>query len=164
MKGVKNLDSQLREAGTFDEVFKLVKRVVERRLGLHRAGLGLILADLPPHIAAYTAIGSNAIVLNKLILNALASLVRERIELNSYVFVVLLHEYLHTFGLDEQQTRQQVKHLVQLELGEEHIASKIASTSLFELYPELKAIQPIPTEREAIIVKDFDSDSVSYIK
>jgi hypothetical protein len=38
---------ELEKAGSFKDVFRLVKRVVEAKLGLRRAGLMLVLADAP---------------------------------------------------------------------------------------------------------------------
>ena len=160
---MENLARVLETAKGFDELFKVVKKLVEKRLGLRRAGLGLILADLPPQIAGFTAIGSNSIVLNRALLNAIRGVVSSKTELNSYVFIVLLHEYLHTLGFDEKETRRKVYDIVSKELGEEHIASKMAIRSPYDLYPEIINGLRVVVEREPEIVKEFDSENTSYI-
>jgi len=163
---MESLRETLRKAASFDELFKAVKSLVEKRLGIRRAGLGLVLADLPLHIAGFTAIGTNSIVLNKQIIEAIKAISTTKEEFNSYVFTVLLHEYLHTLGFDEQSTRAKVKELVEQELGREHIASKLASKSPYELYPILDYLRASVKrgDDEVIIVKDFDTDSITYIR
>ena len=160
---MKPIHEVLKKASSFDEIFRAVKELVERRLGLHRAGLGLILADLPMQIAGFTAVGTNSIVLNRSLLSTISAVVSSREEINSFVFVVLLHEYLHTLGYGEGETRQIVKELVEKELGPEHIATKLASKSPYEIYPEIGSFRPLSRDEEIIIVKDFDTDSVTYI-
>ena len=160
---MKTLHEVLAGATSFDEIFRAVKRVVERRLGLRRAGLGLILADLPMHVAGFTAVGTNAIVLNRQLLSSIHVVSGSREELNSFVFVVLLHEYLHTLGYGEEETRRMVRELTEKELGPEHIASKLAAKSPYEIYPGMRAVKPAGLGDEVIIVKDFDTDSATYI-
>jgi len=157
---VKSLD----EARTFDEVFRLVKRVVEEQVGMHRAGLGLVLVDLPNQLAAFHEIGSNAIVLNRSLLSAVTSLAKSRRELNSFVFVVLLHEYLHTLGFDEIQARETVKELVKSIFTDDHVAVRIAKTSIYEVYPELRTIPNTRVNPKPEVVKDFDTESTTYIR
>jgi hypothetical protein len=70
-----------------------------------RGGLMLYLANLPPQIGALHQVGSNSIVLNRLVLKAIESLAKSRRELNSFIYTILLHEYLHSLGyIDEQET------------------------------------------------------------
>ncbi|GBC69585.1 hypothetical protein HRbin01_01287 [archaeon HR01] len=155
--------AKLDEAKTFDDVYRLVKQAVQEKLGLRRAGMGLILADLPNNLAAFHEIGSNSIVLNKILLNAVSALSKSKRELNSYVFVVLLHEYLHTLGIDEYATRELVKDIVSSFFPAEHIAVKLAATSLYDVYPQLRNIPAPARNSEPELVKDFDTDSTSYI-
>lgn len=161
---MKTLPEVIREADSFDELFKMVKKVVERSLGLRRAGLGLILADLPMNIAGFTAVGSNSIVLNRRLLASIKTVTDSKEELNSFVFIVLLHEYLHTLGYGEDTTRRLVRDIVERELGPEHLATKLAKKSPYEIYPEIMNVKPPSgSSDEVIIVKDFDTDSVTYI-
>ncbi|BAJ51377.1 conserved hypothetical protein [Candidatus Caldarchaeum subterraneum] len=154
---------KLEKAQSFEDVYRLVKQLVLERYGLRRGGMGLILADLPPHIAAYHEIGSNAIVVNQAMLNAVYSATKSREMVNSYLFVVLLHEYLHALGFDEKQTRELVREAVSSALPYDHVATKIASTSIYDALPELRKIVIQPTLSKPVLIKDFDTDNLSYI-
>jgi hypothetical protein len=153
---------ELEAAEGFGEIFRLVKRAVEERLGLHRAGLSLALVDLPPIILAQHQLGSNLIVMNRGVFEAVRWRAESRVELNSYIFVVLLHEYLHSLGLvDEATVRRRVWEVVRWAFGEGHPALLMASKPLNELYPEVFMVRP---ERERpIVIRDFDEESMPYI-
>ncbi|GBC69909.1 hypothetical protein HRbin01_01614 [archaeon HR01] len=58
-------EERLEKAQTFEDIYRLVKQLVLERFGIRRGGMGLILADLPPHFATYHEIGSNAQTLGK---------------------------------------------------------------------------------------------------
>ncbi len=89
----------------FNEAFELVKEAVNAKFNMHRAGLSLILQRMPSNLGAYHILGSNVIVMNKLILNIIKEY-KSSAEYNSYLFMVLAHEYLHSFGIvDEFQVR-----------------------------------------------------------
>ena len=89
----------------FNEAFELVKDAVNAKFDMHRAGLSLILQRMPTNLGAYHILGSNVIVMNKLILNIIKEF-KSSAEYNSYLFMVLSHEYLHSFGIvDEFQVR-----------------------------------------------------------
>src|SRR5215212_3549700 len=53
----------------FNEAFELVKSTVEARYKMHRAGLSLILQEMPTNLGAYHVLGSNLIIANKRILD-----------------------------------------------------------------------------------------------
>jgi hypothetical protein len=105
-------EERLDRSESFEDIYRIVKQVVMEKYGLRRGGMGLVLASLPNEIAAYHEIGSNAIVLNASLLKAVSSVAKSKKILNGYVFVVLLHEYLHTLGFDERQTRELVRETV----------------------------------------------------
>src|SRR6266850_7322477 len=88
-------------AGGFDEVFELVKKAVDHVLGVHRAGLTLVLGDIPNQIGAYHEMGSNAIVMNRNLMKIVWRSTRSRPRRNAYTFMILLHEYLHTLGFED---------------------------------------------------------------
>lgn len=155
---------KLGEATSFGEIFELVKKAVEKTLGLRRAGLELVLMDLPNNIGAMHEVGSNMIIMNEALLEAFLQLARSRIEVNSYVFVILLHEYLHSLGyVDEEEVKLLVRRIVSEVLGEDHLTYHLASNSLFELYPELQMIGPGRIGRDTKIIRDFDRESTQYI-
>ena len=156
-------EERLEKAQTFDEIYRLVKQIVMDKYGLRRAGMGLVLATLPNELAAYHEIGSNAIVLNVSLLNAVSSVAKSKKILNSYVFVVLLHEYLHTLGFDERQTRELVRETVATVFPLDHPATRIATQTIYELFPELKNLPQPSTLTKPLLVKDFDTDNLKYI-
>jgi hypothetical protein len=79
-----------------------VKRSVKKTLGLHRVGLMLLLGNLPINVGAFHPMGTNEIVLNRLLIKGKTGM-NER----SHVFAILLHEYLHSLGFeDEAQVRR----------------------------------------------------------
>jgi len=155
---------KLGEASTFGEIFELVKKAVKKTLGVHRAGLELVLMELPNNMGAMHEVGSNMIVMNEALLEAFLQVARNKIEVNSYVFVILLHEYLHSLGyIDEEEVRVLVKRIVTEVLGEDHITYHLATNSLFELYPELQMIGPGRIGRDTKIIRGFDRESTHYI-
>ena len=80
--GLSNANARrLAAAMGFDQVFELVKRSAEESLGLHRAGLTLVLGDLTNEIGVYHGMGSNSIVMNRNIMKIVwRSLARGRRE------------------------------------------------------------------------------------
>ncbi|MEM3736936.1 MAG: hypothetical protein QXJ75_02425 [Candidatus Bathyarchaeia archaeon] len=111
----------------FRDVFKLVKSSVEVTLHKRRAGLMLCLADLPPTVAAYHEVGSNTLVVNRLLLKAVKDS-KSRGEFNAYLYAILLHEYLHAVGyLDEAEVRRLVHLIAEAVMGPRHPATKIAA-------------------------------------
>ena len=156
--------AKLDGARSFDDVYRIVKHAVQERLGLRRAGMGLVLAELPNNLAAFHEVGTNSIVLNRTLLNAVASVSKSRRELNSYVFVVLLHEYLHTLGIDEFRTRELVKDVVMSIFPSDHVAVKMATSSIYDMYPELRTLPTFSKGGKPELVKDFDTDAITYIR
>src|SRR5215467_1232593 len=112
-----NFSEQLLKLKDFNEVFELVKLAVKTKFNMHRAGLSLILQGLPSRIGAYHILGSNIIVANRSILNVIQQR-KSMEEYNSYLFMVLAHEYLHSFGIvDDFQVRQMTYDLCSSPLG-----------------------------------------------
>src|SRR3989442_3758158 len=89
---------RLSSSENFDEVFELVKAATEQSLGKHRAGLTLVLGDIPNSVGAFHEMGSNAIVMNRNLLKIIEKLAKSRTSNNAYVFMILLHKYLHSLG------------------------------------------------------------------
>ncbi len=159
-----NFKLRLTQARNFDEVFEIVKASVEDVLGLHRAGLTLVLADLPNGIGAYHISGSNAIVLNRSILDAVRSVTRSEEQLNSFIYSILTHEYLHSLGyVEESQVRPLVRRISQESLGPGHPSVTMASGDLFSLYPQLRALGEGKLGEDFEIIKEFDRSSMPYI-
>lgn len=165
-------------ARDYTELFRLVKRLVERKYRKSRAGimLGLAGLGLSPNgfLGGYFVVGSNAIVLNRDVLNYVKT--TEPRYHNAYAFHVLLHEYLHTLGWFREEDVRPMAHDITLEaLGPEHPATRIAAAMDPRAVgerdaPEFfkKLVYPqfgwAPSRKPDIeIVKGFDPDATSYI-
>ena len=147
-----------------NEAFELVKLAVNTKFNMHRAGLSLILQGLPSRIGAYHIIGSNVIVVNKTILNIIQQH-KSIEEYNSYLFMVFLHEYLHSFGIvDELQVRQMTYDLCSSLLGREHPSSIMAKVDPSTLFPELTLLRGNRYDEHFEVVKNFDKTTQSYIQ
>ena len=73
---------------------------------------------MPSSLGAYHMLGSNAIVVNTYLLTILKNIVKSTEEYNSYIFMVLAHEYFHTLGIvDENTVRQMTFEPVQVDVG-----------------------------------------------
>jgi hypothetical protein len=147
----------------FNQAFELVKSAVEDKFKMHRAGLSLILQGLPTNLGAYHVLGSNLIIVNKRIL-AIIKKYKSHEEYNSYLFMVLAHEYLHSFGIiDEWQVRKMTYDLISSLVGGDHIATKMARYQPWELFPELSLFSNNSFEGKFEIIKNFDKTTQSYI-
>jgi hypothetical protein len=149
----------------FDETFELVKAVVLQKFKLHRAGLTLILQMMPSSLGAYHMLGSNAIVVNTYLLTTLKRIVQSTEEYNSYIFMVLSHEYLHSLGIvDENTVRQMTFELCKWMLGNDHTATKMAKNGPSAIYPELRSLMQSQFGRDFQVVKNFDRSNQTYIQ
>lgn len=156
----------------FNGAFELVKMAVNEKFKMHRAGLSLILQGLPTNLGAYHVLGSNMIIINRRILDMIRKR-KSHEEYNSYLFMVLAHEYLHSFGVvKELQVRNMTYDLCTSLLGEDHIASIMARYQPWAVFPELNLYQnnnddstysSNSFEKSFEIVKNFDKTTQSYI-
>jgi hypothetical protein len=77
-------------------------------------------------------------------------------EYNSYLFMVLAHEYLHSFGIvDEFRVRQMTYDLCSSLLGKEHPTSIMAKEDPSALFPELALLRETRLDKHFEIVKNF---------
>jgi len=149
----------------FNEAFELVKAVVLQKFRMHRAGLSLILQMMPSNLGAYHMLGSNAIVMNSYLLAAVKKIAGSIEEYNSYMFMVLAHEYLHSLGIvDENTVRQMTYELCTWMLGGDHPAAKMAKEDPSTLYPELRSLMQSQFSREFQVVGNFDRSNQTYIQ
>jgi len=158
----------------FNDAFELVKTAVNEKFKMHRAGLSLILQGLPNNLGAYHILGSNMIILNRRILDKIRQ-GKSTEGYNSYLFMVLAHEYIHSFGIvDEIEVRNMTYDLCKSLLGEDHIASIMARYQPWAVFPELNIYENNNTnspnfinnsfEKNFEIVKNFDKTTQSYIQ
>jgi len=147
----------------FNETFELVKSAVDDKFKMHRAGLSLVLQVLPTQLGAYHVLGSNMIIMNKRILAIIKSK-KSPLEYNAYLFMVLCHEYLHSFGIiDENQVRRMTYDLCKSLLGETHSSTLMAKYQPWKVFPELQLYQSNKIGNSFEIVKNFDKTTQSYI-
>jgi hypothetical protein len=158
----------------FSDAFELVKMAVNEKFKMHRAGLSLVLQGLPTNLGAYHVLGSNMIIFNRRILDIIRKRKSDE-EYNSYLFIVLAHEYIHSFGIvGEIQVRNMTYDLCKSLLGEDHVASIMARYQPWAVFPELNVYQNNSKdgstnssnnsfEKSFEIVKNFDKTTQSYI-
>ena len=162
---LQNNRNALSSAEGFDTIFEMVKAATERSLGLHRAGLTLVLGDISNDVGAYHEMGSNAIVMNRNILRIVEKLSRSRSRRNSYVFMILLHEYLHSLGYtSDREVRQLGRRIADEYLGKKHLAGEMAVRPLDQFFPDLEKLSMFRDKGEYQTVRRFDSSSTSYIR
>jgi hypothetical protein len=129
---------------------------------MHRAGLCLVLQGLPGSLGAYHVLGSNMIIVNKRILNLIKG-IKTNVEYNSFLFTVLTHEYLHSFGIiDEFRVRNMTHEICRSLLGEGHPATVMARYEPWSVFPELGSLQN-SFDHKLELIKEFDKSSQSYI-
>jgi len=149
----------------FDHVFRVVRSTVRGVLGRERPGLGLALSDLPASLGAYWPVTGNLIVMNESLVDAMRAHARSPREFNSFVYVILAHEYLHALGyLSESQVRPLTAQVARAAFGPEHPATRMAEGNIWAMYPFLGAA---PNGRGARlrIVPGFDlATTDSYIR
>jgi hypothetical protein len=149
----------------YDTVFRVVRGAVHQVLGIERPGLGLGLSDLPPYVGAYWQVTGNLIVLNEGLVAAMRANAQNPLEFNSFVYVILAHEYLHSLGyLDETAVRRVTAHVTRAAFGADHPATRMAEGDLWRLYPFL-AYAPGGRGRRLKVVSRFDlSSTQTYIR
>jgi hypothetical protein len=154
----------LSSAVGFDDIFEMVKAATERYLGMHRAGLTLVLGDIPNSVGAYHEMGSNAIVMNRNILRIVESLAKSKAKKNSYVFMILLHEYLHSLGYtSDRKVRDLGKQITDAYLGSRHMAGEMAVKPLDLFFPDFERLSGFRDKGEYQTIHRFDSSSTPYI-
>jgi hypothetical protein len=163
LKGPGDSNLSLDPVMDYDQIFSLVKKTVKSATGRERSGLGLALADLPPTLGAFWQVGGNYIVMNENLVYAMMRLSRSSREFNSFIYMILTHEYLHSCGfIDESEARRMTALVAEKAFGNDHPASKMSSNDLWRLYPEILNVSGGNGSSFRIVSK-FDSDSTSYI-
>lgn len=124
----------------------------------------LVLTYLPEEVEAIHQIGSNAVVMNKRFLEALLARSKNRSEINAYIFLILLREYLRSLGvLDEVDMRKLVVKVVEEALGEDHIAYRMIPKLFQEEYRDLGGDLGQKLDDEFKYAEDFDRENARYI-
>jgi hypothetical protein len=159
-----NNNDKLRRLKDFNEVFEFVKYSVNSVYEMKRAGLSLMLHGMPTRVGAYHVLGSNVIAINSILLDQVKEYSDSNVEYNSYLFTVLLHEYLHTFGiLDEQKVRQMSVELCEKFFCREYMVTAIAMDAL-KIFPQLGYVRYDRFENKYELIKNFDNSNQTYIQ
>jgi hypothetical protein len=171
MEAVK-VGAGLETSQNFGDIFEIVKKCVKQQLGIERAGLMLVLADLPMHLGAFHGVGTNQIVMNRLLLDRIVAAGHPRSHINAFVYSILLHEYLHSLGvINESEVRRLVNEISLNSFGPEHPAFTIASKGPWSLLREVGFVDTHISDetrlelrqRQAELVTDFDRSHRRYI-
>lgn len=156
---------ELDRARSFDAVYKVVRRAVRDHLGQERPGLGLGLADLPPSLGAYWQVTGNLIVMNDALLRMMRATAESPRQYNSFVFVILAHEYLHALGyLDEGAVRPVTAKVARAAFGPDHPATRMAEGDMWRMFPWLQYARG-GGGQTVRVVRGFDTESTdNYIR
>lgn len=148
----------------FSELFEFVKSSVNSVYQMKRAGLSLMLHGMPTRVGAYHVLGSNVIAVNSFVLDLVKKYSTSNDEYNAYLFTVLLHEYLHSFGiLDESRVRSMSIQLCKKFFGEKKTVTIMAQDPL-KIFPQLGFVNFGKFENNYEIIKNFDKSNQSYIQ
>jgi hypothetical protein len=149
---------ELEKAKSYGDIFSLVKKTVKITLGLHRMGLMLFLGNLPMHIGAFHPMGTNDIVINRRFLGQVKNLKQK-----SHIFTILLHEYLHTLGFNEEREVRRLTYRICQEIfGKNHETVKAALTGPWANISE-EDYEEIEPELQLELVRDFERIDIGYI-
>jgi hypothetical protein len=155
---------RLDEAKGYSEIWELVKDTVKTALGEHRVGMMLFLDDLPIQLGAYHPVGTNNIVLNRTLVQAVEAATKSQRLVNVFIYILLLHEYLHALGyVREVEARLLVYRVSKRSFGEDHIVSRLARTSPWALLKNVPLSLIEAPKRVMEIVKDFERSNQKYI-
>jgi hypothetical protein len=120
---------------------------------------------MPSILGAYHILQSNIIVLNKFALGIIKLLSKTCEDYNSYLYMELAHEYLHSFGIiDENDVRQMTYDLCRSLFRESHISTLMAMDYPSSIFLELKNMTNHAFYKQFEIVQNFGRSSSSYIQ
>jgi hypothetical protein len=164
LANVKEYRLRLENASSYGEIWEVVKNTVAYSLNQRRAGMMLFLDDLPIQLGAYHPVGTNNIILNRVLVQAIEASTRSRRVVNALIYNLLLHEYLHALGhLSEFKVRQLVYHVAKECFGEDHIVMAIAKSSPWALLKGIPLDRVKASKHVLEIVKDFEKTDQNYI-
>jgi hypothetical protein len=161
---LKDHSPRLDDAEGYNKVWEIVKDTVKSALGKHRVGMMLFLDDLPLRLGAYHPLGTNNIVLNRGLVHIVEATTKSRPLRNAFVYVLLLHEYLHALGfVRESKVRRLVYEVSKESFGEDHVVSKLAKAGPWSLLKDIP-LDSIQIPKQVMeIVKDFEKANQRYI-
>jgi hypothetical protein len=156
--------SKLEKAGSYADVWQIVKDSVDFVFGRKRGSMMLFLDDLPLQIGAYYPVGTNNIVLNRHLVEIVEGTLSDKLKVDSLVYNLLLHEYLHALGeLSEVEVRRQVVVVAAKCFGEEHPVTVLARKSPWVLLKDVPLEVTSAPKRVMQIVRNFEKSTDKYV-
>jgi hypothetical protein len=154
----------LDNAQGYNDVWDIVKDNTKKVLNNQRLGMMLFLDDMPLRLGAYHPIGTNNIVLNRVLVQIVQETAKSRKLLNAFIYTLLLHEYLHALGyIKETEVRNLVHEISKESFGEEHLTARLAELGPWTLLRGLQLDALRSPRRVMEIVKDFERINQKYI-
>jgi hypothetical protein len=156
--------SKLEKAASYADVWQIVKDSVDFVFGRKRGSMMLFLDDLPLQIGAYYPVGTNNIVLNRHLVEIVEGTLNNKLKVDSLVYNLLLHEYLHALGeLSEVEVRRQVVVVAAKCFGEEHPVTVLARKSPWVLLKDVPLEAASAPKRVMQIVRNFEKSTDKYV-
>lgn len=159
---------KIEQAKNIQELFSTARDLVQEHLGVDQAGLMLGLSDLGINeqgfIGAFYAPHANMIVVNK---RPLQRILQKKPQwYNSYLFHVLLHEYIHAIGIyDEQETRNLVYLISKHHFGDEHLLCHLAKDlGVIRKYVHSQDREMEPMDTSIEFLHGVDRRNTNYIQ
>jgi hypothetical protein len=147
----------LESAAGYGDLWELVKDTVWFVLRKRRSGIMLFLDDLPIQLGAYHPVGTNSIVLNRVLVQIVEATSDSKRVNNALIYNLLVHEYLHALGeYSEVAVRQVVVEVAEKCFGEDHTVTAIAKKTPWALLKGIPLGALNPPKRVMEIVKGFE--------
>jgi hypothetical protein len=158
---MKQVAKAFEEADNIKELFEVVKDAVRLTIKESRDGLDIGLMELGNDIngllSAFYQVGSNIIVLNKTPIRRIGQTDPQMMK--PYIFVVLLHEYLHSLGyIDEKSARNMTHEITQSVFGEKLVTDMAKDLSKY--FPFLLYPGGHPAQNDMQVI---EMDDINYI-
>jgi hypothetical protein len=148
---------RLDNAGSYSEVWEITKDTIEYVFRKRRGSMMLFLDDLPIQLGAYHPLGTNNIVLNRVLVQIVEAAIENKRVVNALVYNLLVHEYLHALGeISEINVRGLVIEVCKKSFGEDYVATQIAIKSPWMLLKGIPLDSVNVPKRVMEIVKDFE--------
>lgn len=154
---IEDFQKSLDEASSYADVWEIVKNSVSFALKKRRSGMMLFLDDLPLQVGAYHSVGTNNIVLNRMLVQIVEASVKEKRVINGLIYVLLLHEYLHSLGeYSESGAKRLAIDVSKKCFSENHIVASIAIKSPWSLLKGIPLGEVNMPKRVMEIVKNLE--------
>lgn len=154
---IEDFQKSLDEASSYADVWEIVKNSVSFALKKRRSGMMLFLDDLPLQVGAYHSVGTNNIVLNRMLVQIVEASVKEKRVINGLIYVLLLHEYLHSLGeYSESGAKRLAIDVSKKCFSENHIVASIAIKSPWSLLKGIPLGEVNVPKRVMEIVKNLE--------